>query len=280
MMSALLIVIVAIIWKTCPVIAWETPRSDPAKDLIKSMQQRFVDKDVICLIDLWNASEAKSSPHVTHQRIWQLPPDQKLEVWTRTTVTERIMSLFVLTPKNKKGTAFHVHRLKKNGRTVFERYMFIPALNKTTKIKGGSKSRLDPRLGGLLNTAWMGLTENFSARTVAIENCKGRPCRWIRVITEDGDRIEVMLEQDENPVIRRAIRFNKKGKAVVIVDINEIGQVEGRNLEISGLITIPMKVKTRFRVVDTRLQDLDKEGPYTLDSFANHARKIAKAKNY
>jgi len=276
LISALLSVILIIVWKTCLVLAMEAPPPDPAKDLLISLQRRFEGKDVIFRIGLWNIRESESSRQDGGQKRRELPPEQKIEVWTRNTKAEKILSLFVLAPEKEKGTAFHLHRWQKNGSALVERYMFLPAMDKLTRIKVGREFRLGPTLGGFFGNSLMGVGTNFKAETVAIENCQGLPCRRINIITEDGVSLEIWVDDTDDPVIRRAIILNQEGKAEVIMEINEIGNLNGRNFEISGLITIPRRVMTRFKIIETQLQDLYSEGPYTLESFVEHARETAK----
>jgi len=275
LISVLLSVILVIVCKTCPVLAMETPRPDPAKELLLSIQRRFEGKDVIFRIDLWNIRESESSQQDSGQRGRKSVPEQKIEVWSRNTKAEKILSVFVLAPEKEKGTAFHLHRWDKNGIAVVERHMFLPAMDKLTRIKSDREFRLGPRLGGFLDNSLMGIGTNFKAGTVAIEKCQGLPCRRISINTEDRGSLELWVDDTDDPVIRRAIILDQDGKAQVIMESNEIGKLNGRNFETSGFITLPRKGMTRFTIVETELQNLYSDGPYTLESFVQHAREIA-----
>jgi len=240
----------------------EHAAEDPARTLLLAIRDRFAGRSTVTTVELTTEGAGEDSLF-------------RAEVWQQDSEGTTTIALFVSEPVLERGLGVRLSFADQDGEPEVTRHMFMPALDRLTEVKGLRGARLDRRLGGLVGPALLELGDDFEAASAGLEPCGNVECRKIRVTTSGGHRLDLWIEEQGGPVLRRAIQYGGGGTVRQMLEVDSVTELEGRRVEAGGTVTRPRKPRSYFRVVDCRLLTGGEEGPFTLDGFADHARELS-----
>lgn len=240
-------------------------RGDPARDTLLAIARRFGDAGAVATVEVRVDKPGRGQE------------DYVMEAWSRTGRDGETLAIFLLAPERRKGTAFRLDRTVREGRTVEVRHTYLPSQDQLAEIRGLRRRSLERQISGILGVTLFELGEDFRAEDLGEGQLGQTRARRIRVISGDGDRYEIWVEDQGGPVIRQMRQFSKNGRDVIqTLEVNETLRAAGCTIESAGTMSGPGKPTVRFKVRSLRRPSPAERVVFTREGFADHGRAIAR----